>query len=370
VGEAVVAIVMSAINSDTFSNARGYALLEEGEFEQALEQFEEVAADEPDEANAWDSLGEGYLANGRAEEALGAFTRALTIDSTFRPSIIGRGLSLAALGRYDDALARPAPDASVQAFLLSRVGRYREAAELLDRARREAAADPDAEQTASLLLTSSWLLIERRDYTRALEDVQAAVAALEMPEGDASHPLRTLADLLGGIAEIRAGNVNRAAARLASRKAAYDSSDRAEASWVAALEGEVALALAEHNRAMTSFQAAQAPVWMTLGGDTPAVFVTSPPSRDGTARVELARGDPDAAIDAYRRLTTVGPDTRSSGVLEPRHVLALARLLEQRGDAPGARAAYERFLTLWASADDALPELQEARRAVARGQAS
>ena len=96
-----------------------------------------------------------------------------------------------------------------------------------------------------------------------------------------------------------------------------------------------------------------------------AVFAMNPPSRDGRARVEIARGNRAAAVEEYRRLTAVGPGGRSA-VLEPRHVLALARLLEQEGDAAGARVEYQRFVKLWANADEGLPEIEEARRAVAQ----
>ena len=61
------------------------------------------------------------------DKALEAYSRALTIDSAFDASILGRGLALAALGRYDEALDKASPDFRIQAFLLSRVGRYREA---------------------------------------------------------------------------------------------------------------------------------------------------------------------------------------------------------------------------------------------------
>ena len=66
-------------------------------------------------------------------KSLEAYSRALAIDPTFEASILGRGLALAALGRYDEALEKESPDFRVQAFLLSRVGRYREAAEVLDK---------------------------------------------------------------------------------------------------------------------------------------------------------------------------------------------------------------------------------------------
>ena len=139
----------------------GYSLLEEGAFERALEQFQGVVNESPDDANPWDSLGEGYLANGMPDKALEAYSRALTIAPTFEHSIVGRGLALAALGRYDEALEKPSPDFRVQAYVLSRVGRYREAAEVLAEG---ISADDDAEIGASALLTSAWMLIEQKQY--------------------------------------------------------------------------------------------------------------------------------------------------------------------------------------------------------------
>jgi hypothetical protein len=50
---------------------------------------------------------------------------------------------------------------------------------------------------------------------------------------------------------------------------------------------------------------------------------------------------------------------------ESRYVLQLARLLEQAGDRQVAHAEYRRFLDLWKHAAADLPELAEARRALA-----
>ena len=161
-----------------FDNQEGYSLLQAGQFEQALEQFQGVANREPTEANSWDSLGEGYLASGMPDKAFDAYSRALAIEPKFESSILGRGLALAALGRYEEALATAVPDFTVQAFLLSRVGRYADAAKALEEAQREAKQNDDAEATAGALLTSSWLLIERGQYARALEELRAAETVL------------------------------------------------------------------------------------------------------------------------------------------------------------------------------------------------
>ena len=364
-GLIAAAIAWSVIQSprvgigNLVSNVQGYSLLEEGRFEEAIEQFEGMTAQSPNEANAWDSLGEGYLANGMAGKSLEAYLRALAIEPTFHASILGRGLALAALGRYDEALERISPDFRVQAFLLSRVGRYREAMAALDSGR---AGDDDAEVNANALLTSAWLRIEQKQYVQALDDVRAAQKALEERQG---HSLLVLADLIGGVAEIRAGDVKSAVSRLASQTLRHDGSDPVESIWIAALEGETALAQRQYDQAASSFKAAQRRVWETLGRDASTVFATNLPSRDGPARVEMARGNRAAAIEGYKRLTATGVARVAAGVFEPRDVLELARLLDAHGDTAAARVEYERFLKLWANADAALPELSEAKKALA-----
>jgi hypothetical protein len=71
------------------------------------------------------------------------------------------------------------------------------------------------------------------------------------------------------------------------------------------------------------------------------------------------------AIEIYRRLLGKGPDEKYLALYEPRYVLQLARLLEQSGDRHAALNEYRRFLDLWSHADSNLPELAEARRALA-----
>ena len=361
IGLAIAAIALYGLRStrvgNAFSNAYGYSLLEDGSFGEAIDQFEGVTKQSPNEANPWDSLGEGYLASAMPDRALDAYARALAIEPANRASIRGRGLALAALGRYDEALERESPDFRNQAFLLSRVGRYREAMDVLDRGRRN---DDDAEVNAGALLTSAWLFLEQKQYARALDDVRATETVLAE---ERRHPFLVLAGLIAGVAEIRAGDAKNAASHLSSQRAHHDSDNRVEANWIASLEGEIALAEEQYDRAMERFKAQQ-PAWQTLGRDASTVFAISLPSRDGPARVEMARGNRAAAIEEYRRLTSVGAANRSSAALEPRYILELARLMSAQGDQAGARIEYERFLKFWANADAGLPEVAEARKAV------
>jgi hypothetical protein len=145
------------------------------------------------------------------------------------------------------------------------------------------------------------------------------------------------------IAEIRAGRVEEAASRIGSQKARHDSDERVEANWVAALEGEVALAQREYDRALASFRAARTPAWLALWGDASTVLALNSPAGDGLARLEMSRGNHLAAIAEYRRLASRDEGTRSSAALEPGHVPALARLLDEHGETAAARVEYERF---------------------------
>lgn len=363
IGLAIAAVAWYGVGLGKVSNVRGYSLLEQSKFEQAIEQFQAAANRSPRAANSWDSLGEGYLASGMPDKSLEAYSRALAIDAAFEPSIRGRGLALAALGRYDEALEREPSDFGIHAFLLSRVGRYREAAEVLDNGRRE--SEDDAEVIANAWLTSAWLSVEQQQYARALEQVRTAETVLGPLGKGRKQELLVLADLIGGVAEIRAGNVSNASARLASQKSRYDADDRVESNWVAALDGEIALAQGRYDHAVSSFKAAQTKVWLTLGRDGSTVFATNSPSRDGLARVEMARGNRAAAIEEYRRLTAVGSGAPSSAALEPRYILELARVLGREKDEAGARVEYDRFHKLWANADAGLPELSDVKKSVA-----
>ena len=213
-------------------------------------------------------------------------------------------------------------------------------------------------------------LAHEKAFTKERDKLSAERRALPWVKIDKPYRFQgpngelSLADLFGGLGEIRAGRVSNASARLASQKAYYDSDDRVESKWVAALEGEVALCEGRHDQAVARFKAAQTNAWLTLGRDASTVFAANPPSRDGLARVEIARGNLPAAIEEYRRLTIVSPGYRSSAALDPRHVLELARLLEKSGDKLGASTEYARFLRLWNNADAGLPELTEAKKAV------
>jgi tetratricopeptide (TPR) repeat protein len=77
------------------------------------------------------------------------------------------------------------------------------------------------------------------------------------------------------------------------------------------------------------------------------------------AELLFEAGRPQAAVEWFEKTLQRTPN-------RSRAVLGLARARARAGNAAGSRQAYERFLQNWKSADPGLPELKEARAALAK----
>ena len=352
--------------------AYGYALLGVGRYSDAISEFEAYRRLAPREANPEDSLGDGYLLMGAADQALQAYVRAYTIDPKFSQSRAKSVWVDAMLGRYGPGLdaVQQLPYFALKAILLSRVGRYREAGEVLNEWARATAANRNNytanNYTAGAMpLVSAMLAFERQDYTRTITDAEAGRASFEKMPGSAGQrwePL-ALADVLRAVSEVRVGRIGDARVALeAHRRIPLPVPSR---HWSQLIEGEIALADGNLPAAAAAFSAGEPP--RRVFDLAAAYFVAdSLICRDGPARVAKARGDLTGAIQIYRRLLDYGPESKWVSPFEPRYVLEMARLLDQIGDRQAARQEYQRFLDLWERADADLPELSEARRALAR----
>jgi tetratricopeptide (TPR) repeat protein len=364
----ITAAGAAALPASSFTrNAYGYALLAAGRYAEAAREFEAYARIAPREPNPHDSLGEAYLKMGDAEKAVAAYSRALAVDPTFPPSHDLRAWSLAVLGRYDEALAEPTEHRHFKAMILSRVGRYREAARVLSDGEADAVARGDKTRAGGLRLIAALLAIERGDNARALRDLPVAAKFLTDQTPDARRTVRVSEYLLSGLAYIQAGRLVDAASAYEAQGRIYKGVNDMERSWRRSLEAEIALARGDLQQAATAFAAIEPPLRrFDASFISPSVLFNDLPSRDGLARVATARGDLDAAVATYRALLAYGPKSKWVSPYEPLYVLQIARLLEKKGDSKAALAEYDRFLTLWKRADAELPELAEARHAVAR----
>jgi tetratricopeptide (TPR) repeat protein len=88
--------------------------------------------------------------------------------------------------------------------------------------------------------------------------------------------------------------------------------------------------------------------------------------RDVLARAYVKKGDIDAAIREYERITTFDPLIPDRRLIHPLDRYELAKLYEKNGIKEKAVTQYEKFLFLWKNADRDRPEPRDARARLAR----
>jgi tetratricopeptide (TPR) repeat protein/TolB-like protein len=359
--------------SPHFHNHYGYALLDRGLHTDAQREFETYIRLRPDEANPYDSLGELFLLTGRPEKALEQYRRALSVNPSFGYSLLASAWAEAMLGRYDPAFSAVArlndlggdsgvPAAAapfVEAFLQSRVGRYRDAERLVQAGIDLAARVDNQHHQIALRLLGAMIALERGRAGEAQDQVARAEESLSsLTPLVLRRRLAAVARLLGGGTHAASGDLDAARRRLAALRTDGDLADRLQRWAVQALEGELALAEGDPSRAERAFRAGLPDPRMDfVFGDWPLfVLANGLPSRDGIARARAAKGDLTGAIDEYQRLMTPQISSRWTSVLEPRYVLARARLARRAGQAELAASERRRFVELWKGADAGLNE--------------
>ena len=364
--------------SGHYHNHYGYTLIDHGLYTEAEREFRAYIRVSPSEANPYDSLAELFLLTGRPEEAIAHYDQALKLNPLFGNSYLGRAYAQSMQGRYDAALESmsklrdlgpraglsAAANHLTNAFVRSRVGRYRDADDHIATAVRLARESGDVAGEADGYLFEAALALERRQVARALDAVRRAQRASSSVASGASGARQSaLAHLIGGTVEARLGRIEAARAHHAAQQDLEADGDGIRLAWQQALAGEVALAAGDLPAADRAFPLAEYQVGPVFGTHPALVALANNlPFRDGPARTAAARGDPRAAIEIYRRLNQPGITAKWTSVLEPRFVLAVARLADRAGDRETARAEYTRFLELWKGADAGLPELAESQK--------
>jgi serine/threonine-protein kinase len=324
--------------SGHFHNHYGYVYIDHGLFTEAEREFRAYIRVSPDEANAYDSLGELFLMTGRPAQAVETYDEGLARNPLFGWSHFGRAYALAMLGRYDEAFdgfmtlqnvgqragVPPAVIHLVTALAYSRAGRYDTAVEHVDAARRLAREQADVETEADANLVDATFAVERGERARAVE---LADRASEQAKGTALEIMRArrtaVAYLLAGIAECRAGRIESARSRLDLQRTLDTGGDPIQRSWQQALTGEIALAEKRFDEAESAFRAAEFQVGSSFAiYPVPVALANNLPFRDGLARTAAARGDRARAIDFYRRLNQPATASKFASMFDSRYAQA------------------------------------------------
>jgi tetratricopeptide (TPR) repeat protein len=84
---------------------QGYAHVEAGEYERAIEDYDRAIDIDPDDALAYNDRGVAYFALGEYERAIEDYDRAIEIDPDFDLPYYGRGFAHKQLGNTEQAIA-------------------------------------------------------------------------------------------------------------------------------------------------------------------------------------------------------------------------------------------------------------------------
>jgi tetratricopeptide (TPR) repeat protein len=83
---------------------KGNYRLEDGQYEEALEQFGLALEADSESVRAYQGIAVTYLQVGRLKEAVEIFTKVVTLDPAYAIAYADRGIALDRLGRHEEAL--------------------------------------------------------------------------------------------------------------------------------------------------------------------------------------------------------------------------------------------------------------------------
>jgi serine/threonine protein kinase/Tfp pilus assembly protein PilF len=360
-------------------NYLAYIYSEKGDFDRAVSYLKKYAAVFPGDPNPFDSMGEMYFRMGRLDEAMARYNEALEAKPDFMPSYLSMGYIhalnenyLAAIERIEQFIAR-APAKGFQsegfynlAFVHFLTGQARGALEDLTKGERLANAVGNTQLEAMGEWSRGWYHYESGEIASARKCFNHWFAL--RPETDSAHisPARVGLAFAQGMLDIKAGNTDSAASRLAELRSILPhlnlQQDRSFADYQRdLLQAELLLARDSLGRAIEVFASASQMPIPTLSTLTMAYY-NIPQIKDGLARAYLRTGRTNDAIAEYERLTRFDPQGQDRRFIPPRYHYDLGRLYEQRGEQEKAANQYKRLLVIWQNADSNTPARADAKR--------
>ena len=362
-------------------NQLAYIYARQGRYDDALRLFERYASISPGDANPLDSIGELYVRMGKLDLAEAKYREALELKPDFYTSCASMAYISCLREDYpgayrwlDELIVRaPTPAAKVEGYWWKAcfdylLGRREASLAAYAAIRKQAEAGGVAYLVATVDWATGFIYRDGGDFDDALKGFQGMIGYLTSTGSGQRADTEARSAFLRGWVELGRGRTTAAAARLAEIEPLLSQDDPAGAVHTMLLyrllRAEVALAEGDLDRAVTLGREIVLEDFPSM--NTPDVANYNLPFlKDVLARAYWKKGDLDAAVSAYRKLTTIDPANQVRLFIHPLYHYRLGLILEEKGDKAGAAVEYRKFLTYWKDADSNQPELADVRKRLA-----
>jgi serine/threonine protein kinase/tetratricopeptide (TPR) repeat protein len=365
-------------------NHMGYLHMFLLEYEKALEYFDRYASIAPNEANAWDSMGDCLYRLGRIEDSKKSYRRAFEISPHFMTSKMCLAYLFAIEGDYDSALYwnnsaiesawSPALKAMIYYFSASYMrhqGRFIDAEELEEMAAEYMLKSAHPLREIFSKAFKIWFLNGEGRYEESQETLEFYINASVQKNLPISINSRITLITFKGLNAIGLGHLDRARAAVEEMDSLLSSSFYREHRAVARLtrrlpimlEAEVLLADGRPSEAI-AFVEAQDTMYIPTLEYNEVGFYNLPMVQDVVPRAYVALGENARAIEEYEKLLTFDPSSSDRRMRVAEYHYRLALLYEEDGRYDLAADQYEEYLDIMKRADPGIFEVDDAKRRI------
>ncbi len=361
-------------------NLIAYVYGNQEKYDLAIQFFKEYAAVSPGDANPYDSMGELYFRMGRFDEAVEKFKEAIRIKPDFGSDnkisyIFALKEDYAGALNWIDQFIEEAPSNGLKAWGCQLkalydhlMGKTEAAFADLEQAKRYALADNDVSSANSLLRSKIWISYDLGRYDEFLRYAKERFD-FRAEKNIQSGPLNeVIFACYQGLAEIRQNRLEAARAELAKIEATKPKVNEPEKSVVGMaynhLFTEILIAQGEPEKAIDAYKKIGGP-GINIGSIGALVFQGVPYILDTPARAYLKKGQLDKAVAEYERLISPDPVARDHELIHPMSRFRLAKLYEKKGESEKALKQYKKLALIWKDADPDFAAAQEVKNRLA-----
>jgi tetratricopeptide (TPR) repeat protein len=350
-----------------------------GDDAKAILYFERAIAENPNDANPLDSMGEIYFRMGMLGDAVQMYERALAIKPDFgshRMIAYVFGLeqrwdeAIEKMNEFTGAMSTPGMQGGgyfLQAFVNIFCCRWDKALASIEAGEQLLVRSKNRYGLVGLKWLEAWnrQLMGEYDLSRAcIEECESMAGPI-----DALSPRNVFAaNLVAGLDDLAESRIIEAKSRISVMQEALTAVPDTDPVYTemgqfafGVYRAEIMLAEGAIDDAIeTSLSLGQVPI--PISSPANMVFYNFPAERDLLARAYAAKGETDKAIAEYKRLLTFDPSSGDRRLAYVKFHYRLGLLLEKAGSVDEAAACYRNFIDYCGGESATAREVADARK--------